>query len=41
MSIVILCLQKGRLGHREEKAASLGLQKEVILKSEVFVSFGM
>lgn len=41
MSIIILCLQKERLRPRAEKAACLGLQKEVILKFEVFVAFGM
>lgn len=41
MSIIILCLQKERLRHRAENADCLGLQKEVILKFEVFVAFGM
>lgn len=41
MSIIIPCLQKGRLRHRAEKAAYLGVQKQVILKLEVFVALGM
>lgn len=41
MSIIAQSLQKGRLRHRAENADCLGLQKEVILKFEAFVAFGM
>jgi len=39
-NIIILSLQKGRQSHRAEKAACLGLQKELVVKVEIFEALG-